>query len=352
MPDESVTESHRSSVSEGLLQSVFDDLDGFVLSQVLMTAIDIDLFPLLEDKELVSAFILDQLGLDKQNGKTFLNICYKFGYLTATGDTYSLSTRSKAVLRSYERFKGYVEQRKHMYKDMVSMSHLIRTGERGQESVGLWPYMKDDPNGGGLSVEAVTPYSQFMDSTNRFWTGLFLDAVDLSRFSALLDVGGGAGALATEVAKHYPSIKVGIFDLPAVVRIAEERIKASHLDAGVRCYPGDFFVDPLPALFDVMTLMRVAWDWQDREASLLLSKIYAALPDAGSVMVCERMYTGDQEVDRQLARMEVRLLLANGKMRSVEEHSAMLAATGFVDVRTAKTDFPGFQIVQGTKARR
>ena len=335
---------------ESAITALFEDLDGFMVSQTLMAAIEIGLFPLLEDGALSSDGIVDKLGLHEQQGKTFLNICSKFDYLTRVGDTYSLSRQGEVLLRNYHRFQAYVDNRSYIYRDLANLSHLVRTGINDSESMDAWPFKKDEGDLMALPREAIESYSQFMDATSRFWSLLFLDAVDLSGFSALLDIGGGAGGLTIEVAKRYPHMRVGVLDLPSVGSLAEANIQASGLNGWVQFHGGDFLNYPLPESYDAMTLMRVCLDWQDPDLSRILSGVYSGLPSGGRVMVLEPMYTGDREDDRERAKNALRGMLVSNKIRSTEEMSAMISEAGFQDVKAVDTSVSIFKIIQGSKA--
>jgi len=214
----------------------------------------------------------------------------------------------------------------------------------------MWAYQKDDPDINGLSAEVVSAYSRNMDASSRFWSKLLLDATDLSSLKSLLDVGGSAGGMAGEVAKRYPSMNVGIFDLPHVRQMAEANIAKSGLGSQVVFYPGNFFEDSIPTSFDLISLVRVLWDWPSLEVSQILSAVYTGLPHGGKVMICEGMYTGDAAVDRERANHDVRLLLVGGKVRSASEYSVMLSISGFEDIQIIDTSMPSFKIVLGSKS--
>ena len=96
---------------------------------------------------------------------------------------------------------------------MMDLSQVIKSGTKGFATSEMWAYQKEESNINGLAPEIIAAYSQNMDASSRFWANLALDDMDLSSFGSLLDVGGGAGGMACEVAKRYSSMKIGIFDL-------------------------------------------------------------------------------------------------------------------------------------------
>jgi len=329
-------------------REVFEDLEGFIDTKILITVLDIDLLPAVEKSSSSIEKLVTELGLHSENGGIFLNICLRYGYLTKSGDSYALGRHGAAVLEKYELFKSYAENRRAIYLDLVNLSELITTGHKGTAMVHMWPYFKQGEDPKTLSVQEVSSYSEHMASNSAFWVDHFLDAVDLSSCDSLLDGGGSTGTLAIKTAHRYPTMRTGIFDLPAVGELAKANIQDFGLNDRINFYPGDFFCDPMPDGFDVITFSRVCWDWPDKEANQLIRNAYAGLSSGGRVMVCERMYL-DEEEDKRGAEMEMRLLTANGRMRSAQKYSSMFSDAGFSEITTVDTAFPSFRVICGKK---
>jgi len=58
---------------------------------------------------------------------------------------------------------------------------------------------------------------------------------DFSRYSRLLDLGGGSGAFAIEAVKCYPGLSAVMFDLPQVVAVTEQIIEEYRLTSRITC---------------------------------------------------------------------------------------------------------------------
>jgi acetylserotonin N-methyltransferase len=147
-------------------------------------------------------------------------------------------------------------------------------------------------------------------------------AFDLSRFHRLIDLGGASGHLVEAIRERYPQIDAQVFDLPEVARLYPDTI------------PGDFFVDPLPEA-DLYSLGRILHDWSDEKIHRLLTKIYAALPDGGGLLVAEKLLDpGYVSAHMQSLNM---LVNAEGRERSAAEYESLLRAAGFSKVQSQVT---------------
>ena len=153
----------------------------------------------------------------------------------------------------------------------------------------------------------------------------------------LLDVGGGTGAFLTAVAKKYPNLNIGLFDLPVVVAGAAARMARAGLTRQPRIYPGSFRDDPLPVGFDAISLIRVLYDHADSTVEKLLRAAFLALQPGGLLVVSEPMSGGttpDRATDSYFAFYTA--AMQTGRTRSGQEIAALMAEAGFANISVLK----------------
>jgi len=332
-----------------LRQQLFEDLDGFTSSRVLMAAIELGLFAALRDGPLGEGELVRRLSWHPAKGAHFLAICRRFGYLVPEGAGYALSPTGAAVVRDYGRFQAYARERSFVYTDLLQLEQVVRTGENKTQTHREWAYTRTPEERAGLPLQAVQSYSDHMASSSAFWARALLDAVPLAEHGSLLDVGGGSGTFAVELARRHGSMRVGIFDLPAVAELARRRFDEAGLAGRITAHGGDFLAGTLPAGYAAASLNRICWDWQDDDVLRLFRNIHRALPERGMLLVAEGMYSGKADADRQRARHAVRLLLMDGRMRSTEELQDLLGRAGFQRSEVLATAVPGFLVLRATR---
>jgi demethylspheroidene O-methyltransferase len=187
----------------------------------------------------------------------------------------------------------------------------------------------------------VAEYSVLMSASQPLVAREVLDAYDFGRHRVLLDVGGGEGTFLQAVARQAPSLRLMLFDLPAVADRAQARFAAAGLLDRASAHGGDFFADPLPAGGDIVSLVRVAFDHPDERVLALLRNVRRALSDGGTVLLAEPMagVPGAEAMGDAYFGFYL-LAMGRGKPRTAAELSGLMEQAGFTAVRSLPTRLP------------
>lgn len=146
---------------------------------------------------------------------------------------------------------------------------------------------------------------------------------DWSRFTDILDVGGGDGnLLATILAKH-PSVHGSVLDLAPAVAAATERFATAGLADRATGTTGSFF-DPLPVGAAAYVLSDILHDWDDEHARAILTGCAHAAGPNGVVVVIEPI----RGVGTNTAIDLFMLMCFGGRERTVAELTTMAAHCG------------------------
>jgi SAM-dependent methyltransferase len=231
---------------------------------------------------------------------------------------------------------------------------LVGTGDRSRRSTvlhdlwhwGLWghlegslrsgapvPDRKHDPFFSDPAVLAAffPNLARAMDETGRAASARLARALELDGCERVLDLGGGGGCFAAELARLHPTVEIELTDLPPVAREAERALGLLGPEGRVRVRGADFRTDPLDptgAGFDVVLLSRVLMGLDDRAAAALIERAAATLRPGGRVVVHE-FRRGRGAGDRVGALLDLdMLLLTGGAVRRPDEIAALLARGG------------------------
>lgn len=152
---------------------------------------------------------------------------------------------------------------------------------------------------------------------------------DWSRFSEILDVGGGDGQLLAEILQAHPDLRGRVLELSASAAAATDRFSAAGLEDRAGVVTGSFF-DPLPVGVDAYLLSDILHDWDDDRARTILARCRQAVGPHGTVVVTEAMRgpgTG--------TAMDLHLLMCfGGRERTIDE-LVLLAAECGLSLRAA-----------------
>jgi hypothetical protein len=114
------------------------------------------------------------------------------------------------------------------------------------------------------------------------------------RTTHLVDVGGGDGTNGIALHQAFPHMKVTVFDLPSVCKLAKANIKKRGLSKWVGVLPGDLLADPFPAGVDGILFGHLLNIFGEEKNIDLLRRSYAALP-VGGMAICFQSMTEDDE---------------------------------------------------------
>jgi hypothetical protein len=163
-------------------------------------------------------------------------------------------------------------------------------------------------------------------------------AYDFSRFTHVMDVGGGEGTLLKSILRGHPTVTGTLFDLATTLppwTDADECEYAGRLHLRA----GDFF-QSVPAGADCYVLKNVVHNWPEARALQLLGNVRAALLAAPHgvrkrLLIVEYLLDDGPSV---AAWLDLNfLVLVDGRERTLEEYRDLGARAGLVLVQAIPT---------------
>jgi SAM-dependent methyltransferase len=146
---------------------------------------------------------------------------------------------------------------------------------------------------------------------------------DWSRFSEVLDVGGGDGTVLAAILHAHPGVRGRVLDLAPTAAAATDRFAAAGLDDRAAAVSGSFF-DPLPVGADAYLLSDILHDWDDDHARTVLTACRRAAAPNGIVVVIEGVGAAGTAMDLFM------LMCFGGRERTVDELVGLAVDCGLV----------------------
>ncbi|MEM9429257.1 MAG: methyltransferase [Pseudomonadota bacterium] len=313
-------------------------VSGFVQSQVLAAAVELDLFKHVSAAPLSAGEIAAATGLPPDGARRLAQAAAALDFLVLRRDgRYGLGPLG-AVMIGAPGLMEIVRHHRLFYKDLADPVALLR----GPETTALsqfWAYVAPD-EGGGLP-EAAAAYSRVMTETQAMVAAETLATGALHGVRHLLDIGGGEGAFVSAALANDPALRGTVFDLKPVAELAAARLSAAGLSTRATAIGGSFRTDPLPTGADAVSLIRVAYDHSDATVAALLARIFDHLPPGGRLILSEPMSGGDRpSLAGDVYFGMYTAAMTSGTPRSAAAHTRLLQAAGFVSVRTPRTRNP------------
>ena len=308
---------------------------GFVYSQTLAAFVELDIHNLLADGPTQTEGLLSATGIPEPALLTLLKAATGLGLLESyEGSLWGLGELGAAMLAN-PGIAAMVRHHQHLYADLTDPTALLRQRDN-TALANYWAY-------GEVKTGEISPetYSELMATSQGMIADYVLDAVDFRDKVSLVDIAGGTGAFARHAVARFPNIRATVFDLPSVAEQAAAAQNNDDTANALQYQGGDMFEDPLPEQADIMTLVRVLHDHDDKPAQHLINKAFQALPLNGELMVAEPMAEtpGSESIGHTYFGFYL-WAMGSGRPRTATELTSMMQIAGFNNVREAKSPMP------------
>jgi ubiquinone/menaquinone biosynthesis C-methylase UbiE len=230
-----------------------DTLYAFTRSQLLFTAIDLDLFSCVAKGVDTLEALQAQLNLDERGLRILLNGLVGIGFLGKTPqEQYTLPEDiAKFLVRASDSYMGgMVHHCKRLYENWSMLKDAVESGQPvgGAHSLAqLETYFAELVK--GLYVSNYPTAQKLSDVL-----GIGTKATDL----AILDVAGGSAVWSIAMLEKDPTSRATVLDFPSVIHVAEDYIRQHGLSERFTYWPGDLeAVSFEPEKFDVAIMANI-----------------------------------------------------------------------------------------------
>lgn len=151
------------------------------------------------------------------------------------------------------------------------------------------------------------------------------------RLERVLDLGGGPGLIAINLAQRLPTLQAALFEYPEAAAVAAENIARAGLGERVQALSGDLEQDDFGNDYDLIWCSSVLHFVSDLPA--LLQRLHSALRPGGVLVCCHAEVSSSAQGSARILpyylhmRMHGRHVLDQGAL------ARMLENSGFVDVQ-------------------
>lgn len=313
---------------------------GFVHTQILSACVRLELFEALEGKVLSTSALATRCGLAAEPMRRLLDQARRLDLVvTAGSDTWILSDAG-TVLAADLGLREMIRHHDMLYRDLIDATAFWHGDRTDTELRRYWAYVRGDRPAEIDETEAA-PYSALMRESQAMLADCILASHDFGQYRSVLDIGGGEGAFLTALGMRHPSLRLALFDLPAVTHLANRHLTQQGILARCSLHSGDFTQDTIPADHDCVTLVRILCDHDDDRVLKLLGNLHTHLKPGTHVVVAEAM-AGASEGSNLAAIYFTTYFTAmgSGRCRTDAEIAALLRQGGFHDARLIKSTNP------------
>lgn len=308
--------------------AVLADARAFTKSRVILTAVELDLFTLLDTKPAGAGEIAADLGLDPRGLTRVLDLLTAIGLFDKRGDLYHPTETGR--LYSSKHPETVLPMAQHLCRLWETWGHLteiVRHGANPDEKPGL-----------PLSEEARRAFIGAMHVVGAPLSKEIAASLDLSRYRRLLDIGGASGTYTMAFLRENPKLTAVLFDLAPVIPMARERLEAEGLLSRVELVAGDFYADELPTGCDLALLSAIIHQNSPEENVALYRKVHRVLEPGGALLVRDHVMDESRTGPLGGAMFAINMLVntKGGDTYTLSEITRHLKDAGFASVRIAR----------------
>lgn len=302
---------------------------GFIGSQALFAALELDLFSVLSGGGKPLDEIARLTGVPADRLATLLSALASLGLLDSSAGRFTNAPASERYLvrGAPGDFGDYYRYQigRQVYPSVEKRYRGVR-GEPNAAVEGFFGGVLDDP----AEADAFTR-AQHAGSTGP--AVALARRLQLGDRRTLLDVAGGSGAFSIALCEANPNLHATVLDFPNVVQVAERFVTESHLAHRISCVAGNAFEVAWPAS-DIVLMSYLLSAVAPAEGELLIDRAFDALPVGGMVIIHDFLLDEDRAGPTLAALWFLQYL---GYQRACSSFTGgdierLLSRRGFVDV--------------------
>ena len=308
-------------------------------TKILLTAVRLDVFSVLNGKPKTAAETAARVGAHEPTLVLLLNALVAMGLLMKSAGLYGNSGTAEAhLVRHSPQYIGHLLLLHDA--EWNNWGHLEETIRSGKRTVDRHVF-ETDPDL-GANVLAV------LHRIGRQSGPELAKRLRLEGPQRLLDLGGGAGTNAIAFCQVYPELTATVFELPATLTLTEKTVKDAGLESRISLRGGDFNRDGLGGPYDVV-LMSDILHYQTFETNLaLVKKVYDHLTPGGRLVIKDRFLDESGTGPAWTTAFAVHIVVntQQGACYKTTDATQWLSEAGF----TSLEELEKTAVVQGIKA--
>jgi predicted O-methyltransferase YrrM len=312
-------------------ETFLDDIFQYRRAIILLSAAETGLLEYCYRNKTVSInSVIKQFSWDERGAEIYLNALCGLGYLEKNNQEYSITGHLSSQIEQ-SNISLFQEWMRHEWRLLTRWIHLPEVLNSGK------PYREPE------KTKIHRNHRNFilsMAHREQLNAQSLQNAIDLSGFRHLLDLGGGPGLFSIAFAKKNPGLVSTVFDTPETESIAGEFINQSGLQHRLKFIAGDFLLDDIGGGYDAALLSSILHIYGPEENIRLLQKVSRAMVTGGKIIIRDFVLNPDKTgpVIGSLFAVNMLINTDQGNAYTYREMKSWLNQAGFKRVRRKKLE--------------
>ena len=309
-------------------------------SRVLLSAIELKMFTVLDKHMMHSDEVAEKINSDKRATDRLMNALCGMGLLKKVKDKfYNTDLASKYLVEGKPDFMGGLHHTNNLWDTWSYLTESVRQGSafKGEQN-------KEDKQGW---VEAFIGAMHYRGVKQARIIATMLNLKDVNK---MLDIGGGSAAFSMEFAKKNPSLQATVFDLPHVIPLTKSYVEREGLSSRFSFIEGNYLSDDFGKGYDLILLSAIIHINNYDQNKKLIHKCANSLNNNGRVIISDFIMNEDRVTPYHGAMFSLNMLVGTqcGDTYTETEMTEWMTSAGLSNVERKNTSF-GSDLIIGTK---
>ena len=317
-------------------------LNGFWLTSTLRVALRLSIADKLANGPQNIEYLSSNLKVNNESLYRILRCLSKYGIFNEeSGKIFSNNKYSKNLIstqnNSMKDFGIFISE--VLYEGSLGIMESVKTGNPGFDLIkemNIWEYLNKN-----------------QELNDRFSNGLFwgakqiikniVNSFDFSIYKNIIDIGGGHGQLAIEIAKQTKS-KCTILDLEQNKKGAEQNIKKENIN-NCSFLSGDFFKS-IPTGNQLLILKTILHDWNNEKINIILERCYSSMNEKDRILIIESCFDSSTTNNLYVCFQDINMMVNHGgKERHLDEYCSLMQSNKFNLIYKEKIEHTNFYAI-------
>jgi len=249
--------------------------NSFQQSKILLTAVELDLFTVLDKHMMHSNEVAEKINADERATDRLMNALVALGFLRKVhGKFYNCENASQYLVKGKPEFMGGLFHSLGLWNTWSSLTESVKTGtsvvERKPSSTGI-----------NWSEAFIAAMHYRGEKEAKIISMMF----ELSKVKRMLDIGGGSAAFSMEFIKQNPNMHAVVFDLPDIIPITKKYVNDEKLNNKIEFMEGNYYTDNFGKGYDLIFLSAIVHINSFEENKMLIKKCFDSLNANGQIVI-------------------------------------------------------------------
>lgn len=330
-----------NDISNSEWKQLCELLNGYIRTQVLNTACELEIFNLLAKKpKLTTNEIADELSISLHGTRILLMGLCESKLLESINGRYSnTELASKAFVSTSPTSISYFVKLNSQLQlpGCLEFTKALKTGKNSGldifpgDAPTLYKRIKNDPRLESIFQKGMGEYTKVSPQMT------YVD--EFKNINSLLDIGGGDGTNAIRLCQKFSNLTITILEIPTVAGIARENVTVANLSDRIKVIELDIFDQEWPRGFDAVLFSHLLEIFNEKKIIFLYQKALSVLNEhKGKVIIWTMMSNPDENGGLQAVKSSLyfyTVASGEGMAYPAKDHEHWLKQVGFKKINSS-----------------